>query len=210
MLKNVVRFLVLLMVAISAHAGEGQKRLDHFLDGLKTMHAGFVQTVTNARGERKEETRGDLWLSRPGRFRLYYKNPYEQIYVADGKNLWLYDRDLEQVTVKPQGESLGSTPATLLSSTAPLSDNFTIKEEGKHEGFQWLLLKPKAADSNFDYVRIAMEGDVLRAMEMVDGFGNTTRLYLEKVVRNPAIDNKRFHFTPPPGVDVIGEAQAGG
>ncbi len=207
MLNKVVRLLLPLLFVTVAHAGEGETRLNRFLDGLSTMEADFVQTVTNARGERKEETRGKLWLSRPDRFRLHYKNPYEQLYVADGKNLWLYDRDLEQVTVKPQGESLGSTPATLLSSTAPLQENFSIKEEGKHEGFQWLLLKPKAADSNFDYVRLALEGDVLRAMEMVDGFGNTTRLYLEKVVRNPKVSEKQFHFTPPPGVDVIGEAQ---
>lgn len=207
MLKSVARFLLPLLITTAVQAGEGETRLNRFLDGLNTMEANFVQVVTNARGERKEETRGKLWLSRPGRFRLHYKNPYEQIYVADGKNLWLYDRDLEQVTVKPQGESLGSTPATLLSSTAPLKENFTIKEEGKHEGFQWLLLKPKAADSNFDYLRLALEGDELRAMEMVDGFGNTTRLYLETVVRNPSIDDKQFHFTPPAGVDVIGEAQ---
>lgn len=207
MLKSVVRFLLLWMFVGVAHAADGQTRLNRFLNGLNTMEANFVQVVTNARGERKEETRGKLWLSRPERFRLHYKNPYEQIYVADGKNLWLYDRDLEQVTVKPQGESLGSTPATLLSSTAPLKENFNITEEGKHEGFQWLLLKPKAADSNFDYLRLALEGDVLRAMEMVDGFGNTTRLYLEKVERNPSINDKQFHFTPPAGIDVIGEAQ---
>lgn len=207
MLNKVVRLLLPLLFVTVAHAGEGETRLHRFLDGLTTMEADFVQTVTNARGERKEETRGKLWLSRPDRFRLHYKNPYEQLYVADGRNLWLYDRDLEQVTVKPQGESLGSTPATLLSSTAPLKENFSIKEEGKHEGFQWLLLKPKATDSNFDYVRLALEGDELRAMEMVDGFGNTTRLYLERVVRNPQVADKQFHFTPPPGVDVIGEVQ---
>jgi len=207
MLKTAVRIILPFLFVAAAHAGEGQTRLNRFLDGLNTMQADFVQTVTNARGERKEETRGNLWLSRPGRFRLHYKNPYEQLYVADGKNLWLYDRDLEQVTVKPQGESLGNKPAMLLSSAAPLDENFSIKEEGKHEGFQWLLLKPKAADSNFDYVRLALEGDVLRAMEMVDGFGNTTRLYLEKVTRNPKVADKQFHFTPPPGVDVIGEVQ---
>ncbi len=207
MFKHLVRLLLPLLFVTAAHAGEGQVRLDRFLSGLDTMQADFIQTVTNARGERKEETRGKLWLSRPGRFRLHYKNPYEQLYVADGKNLWLYDRDLEQVTVKQQSESLGSTPAMLLSSTAPLSDNFTIKEEGKHEGFQWLLLKPKAAESNFDYLRLALEGDVLRAMEMVDGFGNTTRLYLTTVVRNPGVEQKQFQFTPPAGVDVIGEVQ---
>lgn len=200
-------FALLLAVAVQAQAGEGQQRLNGFLDSLHTMQADFIQSLTNARGELMEESRGKLWLSRPGKFRLHYTTPYEQIYVADGANIWMYDRDLEQVTVKPQEDALGSTPALLLSSEVPLAENFTIEEEGQHEGFQWLLLRPKAADSNFDYVRLALEGEVLRAMEMVDGFGQTTRLYLETVVRNPEVDSQRFVFEPPPGVDVIGEAQ---
>lgn len=208
-MKKLFRYLALVLLVLSTPvlAGEGQAKLDRFLDGLKTMQANFIQTLTNARGEMMEESRGQLWLSRPGKFRLQYVSPYEQLYVADGRNIWMYDRDLEQVTVKPQDDTLGSTPAMLLSSEAPLTENFTIKEEGAHEGFQWLLLKPRAADSNFDYLRLAIEGDVLRAMEMVDGFGQTTRLYLETVVRNPEVPEEKFSFTPPPGVDVIGEAQ---
>lgn len=205
--KSLRLLFCLLIFTGSAVAGDGQERLSRFLDGMKTMQADFIQTLTNARGELIEESRGKLWLSRPGRFRLQYTTPYEQIYVADGTNIWIYDRDLEQVTVKPQEDALGSTPALLLSSESPLDENFTIKEEGEHEGFQWLLLKPLSADSNFDYVRLALEGDLLRAMEMVDGFGQTTRLFLEPVVRNPQVDGERFRFTPPPGVDVIGEAQ---
>ena len=200
-------FFSLLLLSGSAYAGEGQQRLERFLDGLDTMQADFIQTLTNARGELMEESRGKLWLSRPGKFRLHYTNPYEQLYVADGRNIWMYDRDLEQVTVKPQGDALGSTPAMLLSSEVPMEENFLIEEEGFHEGFQWLHLKPKAADSNFDYVRLAMEGDVLRAMEMVDGFGQTTRLYFDTVNRNPSLNNERFTFEPPPGVDVIGEEE---
>ncbi|MFO7593930.1 MAG: outer membrane lipoprotein chaperone LolA [Pseudomonadota bacterium] len=200
-------FFSLLLLSGSAYAGEGQQRLERFLDGLDTMQADFIQTLTNARGELMEESRGKLWLSRPGKFRLHYTNPYEQLYVADGRNIWMYDRDLEQVTVKPQGDALGSTPAMLLSSEVPMEENFLIEEEGFHEGFQWLRLKPKAADSNFDYVRLAMEGDVLRAMEMVDGFGQTTRLYFDTVNRNPSLNSERFTFEPPPGVDVIGEEE---
>lgn len=209
MLNNMIRTLLVFLLLSSglAQAGEGQQRLDRFLEGLATMRADFIQTLSSARGERMEESRGKLWLLRPGKFRLHYVNPYEQLYVADGSNIWMYDRDLEQVTVKPQDDALGSTPALLLSSETPLEENFTIEEEGMHEGFQWLLLKPRAADSNFDYLRLALEGDVLRAMEMVDGFGQTTRLFLETVVRNPDVDADKFTFQPPPGVDVIGEAQ---
>lgn len=209
MRKSMNRFFMALLCAVPlfAHAGEGQQKLDSFLGGLQTMRADFIQNLSNARGEVMEESRGKLWLSRPGKFRLHYTSPFEQLYVADGSNIWMYDRDLEQVTVKPQGDALGSTPALLLSSEVPLEENFTIEEEGMHEGFQWLLLKPKAADSNFDFVRLALEGEVLRAMEMVDGFGQTTRLYLETVERNPSVDADKFNFEPPPGVDVIGEAQ---
>lgn len=202
-----LRFLVagLLLLSSTVYAGEGQAKLDHFLGGLTTMQADFIQRLTNARGELIEESRGKLWLERPGKFRLQYVSPYEQLYVADGKNIWMYDRDLEQVTVKPQDDTLGSTPAMLLSSETPLDENFTIEEEGEHQGYLWLLLKPKAADSNFDYLRLAIEDGVLRAMEMVDGFGQTTRLYLETVVRNPEVSEDKFKFVPPPGVDVIGE-----
>jgi outer membrane lipoprotein carrier protein len=208
MLKTVLRMaasLLLMGLAGNALAGEGEARLERFLDGLNTMEAGFIQTLLDPRGELIEESRGSLLLSRPGRFRLQYTNPYEQLYVADGEKIWMYDRDLEQVTVKPQSDTLGSTPAMLLSNTEPLQDSFALTELGAHEGFQWLELKPLANDSNFDFVRLALEGDVLRAMEMVDGFGQTTRLYFETVKRNPELKQGTFDFTPPPGVDVIGE-----
>jgi outer membrane lipoprotein carrier protein len=206
MLKAVLRllFAFVLLLPPAATAGEGQARLERFLSGLDTMEAQFVQSLINPRGELVEESRGTLWLLRPGKFRLHYTNPYEQLYVADGDKLWMYDRDLEQVTVKAQTDALGSTPALLLSSGEPLENSFTFTELGAHEGFQWLELKPTAADSNFDYVRLALEGDLLRAMEMVDGFGQTTRLYFETVVRNRTIPDDKFRFQPPPGVDVIG------
>lgn len=210
MLKKMLRVAVpalLLGLVGAVQAGQGEVKLDKFLNGLDTMEANFIQTLYNPRGELVEESRGTMSLSRPGRFRLQYKNPYEQLYVADGKRIWMYDKDLEQVTVKAQADTLGSTPAMLLSTTKPLQDSFSITELGVHEGFQWLELKPRATDSNFDFVRLALEGDVLRAMEMVDGFGQTTRLYFETVKRNPSLDKATFKFSPPPGVDVIGEQQ---
>lgn len=196
---------VLLVVSPLVSAGEGQERLERFLYDLTTIKAAFVQTLNNAAGELVEKSEGIMAVERPGRFRLEYQNPYEQLYVADGLNIWFYDRDLEQVTVKPQSEALGSTPALLLSTTEPLEVNFEVRELGIHEGFAWLELNPKDPDSNFDFVKLAMEGDILRAMEMVDGFGQTTRLYFDPMSRNPQLDMSVFLFTPPPGVDVIGE-----
>lgn len=186
-------------------AAEGQQRLEGFLEGLSSMEADFIQTLHDARGELMEQSHGQLWLSRPGRFRLHYVNPYDQLYVADGQRVWMYDRDLEQVTVRPQSEALGGAPALLMTTNEPLDKNFTLEELGKHEGLYWLELKPRERDSNFDFVRLAIEGDTLRAMEMVDGFGQTTRLLFDRVERNPGLREEAFRFEPPPGVDVIGE-----
>ena len=209
MKKNILgSLLALSLFGFSSllQAGEGQQRLESFLHELTTIKAAFVQTLNNADGELIEKSEGIMAVERPGMFRLEYQNPYEQLYVADGKNIWFYDRDLEQVTVRPQSDSLGSTPAMLLSTVEPLETNFEVRELGEHEGFFWLELNPRDADSNFDFVKLAMDGEILRAMEMVDGFGQTTRLYFEPMSRNPQLDADVFRFVPPAGVDVIGEA----
>lgn len=205
--KTLFLSLLAMTVLFTSHAAatEGRQRLDGFLDALITMEADFVQTLHDARGELMEQSQGRLWLSRPGRFRLHYVNPYDQLYVADGERMWMYDRDLEQVTVRQQSDALGGAPALLMTASDPLEENFTIEELGLHEGYHWLELKPLERDSNFDFVRLAIEDHTLRAMEMVDGFGQTTRLLFERVERNPGLRDETFRFTPPPGVDVIGE-----
>ncbi|MBF0471074.1 MAG: outer membrane lipoprotein chaperone LolA, partial [Gammaproteobacteria bacterium] len=199
--------LLLISTAGAAERGEGEVRLGRFLSGLKTMEATLVQTLLNPKKEVIDESEGQFWLSRPGLFRLRYHTPYEQIYVADGAKIWFYDRELEQITVKEQEGALGSTPALLLSGEESLDHSFRVEELGLHSGMQWLNLYPKAADASFDYIRLALEGDELRAIEMVDGFGQTTRLYFDQIHRNPPLEASLFTFVPPPGVDVIGEAE---
>ena len=200
-------FLTIFLLASSATsvAGEGTKRLEHFLGNLKTMQASFVQTLKSPKKEELERSEGQLLLTRPNRFRLTYEAPFEQLIIADGRKMWLYDKDLEQVTVKPQDDSIGSSPASLLAGSKPLHEEFRVEELGLHEGFEWLNLYPKAPDASFDYIRVAMDGKLLRAIEMVDGFGQQTRLYFDKIVLNKAIKKSRYKFTPPDGVDVIGE-----
>ncbi|GAB4293966.1 MAG: outer membrane lipoprotein chaperone LolA [Thiohalomonadaceae bacterium] len=197
--------LLSLLLASVAQAADGKARLDAFFKGLKTMRAEFVQTLVDAEQRVKEESEGVLLLSRPGRFRLDYSKPYSQLYVADGAKVWMYDKDLAQVTVRPQAEALGSTPAMLLTGSEPLERSFTLEELGEHEGYTWLDLKPREKEATFAYIRLALEGEVIRAMEMVDNFGQMTRLFFHTVSRNPALDAAAFSFTPPPGVDVVGE-----
>lgn len=188
-------------------AGQGEAALERFFKGLSTMEARFVQTLLDKDQSILEESDGLLWVSRPGRFRLEYYKPYEQEYVADGRKVWVYDKDLEQITVRDQAEMLGSTPAMLLSGTEPVQKKFILIELGHHEGFDWLELRPRKRESNFEAIRLALEKDVVRAMEMHDALGQTTRLYFHEVRRNPDIPAKRFSFTPPKGVDVIGGSQ---
>jgi len=198
-------WLSALLLVPAAHAADGKARLDAFFKGLKTMRAEFVQTLVDAEQRVLEQSEGVLLLSRPGRFRLDYLKPYSQVYVADGSKVWMYDKDLEQVTVRPQEEALGSTPAMLLSGSDPLERNFILEELGDHEGFTWIDLKPREKDATFAYIRLALEGEVIRAMEMVDNFGQMTRLFFHTVTRNPSVTADAFRFTPPPGVDVVGE-----
>lgn len=197
--------LSLFLISTIAMAGEGHDRLKKFLDNLTNMEASFVQTLKSPEKDELERSEGKIWLTRPNQFRLTYHAPYEQIIVADGVKVWLYDKDLEQVTVKPQGDSIGSSPASLLAGARPFTEEFRVEELGLHEGFEWLNLYPKAPDASFDYIRVAMEGELLRAIEMVDGFGQQTRLYFDQIVLNEGINKSRYKFAPPAGVDVIGE-----
>jgi outer membrane lipoprotein carrier protein len=196
---------VLIVLSLSAQAADGQQRMDQFLAGLKTMRADFSQVVVDPDGTVVEETVGELLISRPDRFRLQYTAPYEQLYVADGERVWMYDKDLEQVTVKQQGEALGSTPALLLSSTEPLTRNFEVTELGTRDDATWLELKPRRQDASFESVQLGFRDGALNVMEMVDGFGQRTRLEFGRIERNPRVEANAFRFTPPKGVDVIGE-----
>jgi len=201
---------LLLVLALSgvAQAATGRQKLDAFFKGLKTMRAEFVQKVLDKDQRVKEQSEGVMYLSRPGHFRLEYTKPYSQLYVADGQKLWMYDKDLEQVTVRPQADTLGSTPALLLSGGVPLDRDFNIKDLGVHEGgLTWLELTPKKKDPTFSDIRLALDKDGVRAMQMTDNFGQITRMYFTSIERNPAISPDRFRFTPPPGVDVVGEGQ---
>ena len=204
-MKRLLLTLFLFGYATLSVAGEGRDRLEKFLGSFKTMQATFIQTLKSPKKEELERSEGEIWLTRPDQFRLSYQTPYEQIIVADGSKVWLYDKDLEQVTVKPQDDSIGSSPASLLAGVKPIEEEFRIEELGLHEGFEWVNLYPKAPDASFDYIRVAMEGSTLRAIEMVDGFGQQTRLFFDQIILNKLTDKNHYKFTPPPGVDVIGE-----
>lgn len=201
---RIAAFLFACTLAGSVHAG-GIDRLKAFVAGARTAEADFVQTVSDRQGRITQQVSGKMAFSRPGRFRWDYTAPYEQVIVGDGSRLWLYDVDLDQVSVKPLGDVVAGTPAALLAGDNALDKYFVLKDAGVAGGLEWLEAVPRTADTTFERIRMGFRGDVLEQMELFDHFGQRTTLKLSKFTRNPTIPASRFKFTPPKSADVIGE-----
>jgi outer membrane lipoprotein carrier protein len=195
--------------AASADVDAGRKRVEAFLGGLQGLQAQFRQVLSDRSGRQIDEASGVLAIRRPDRFRWDYRDPYEQVIVADGSRVWLYDRDLEQVTVRKLDDTLSATPAMLLSGEGNLEDNFTVTGVAKEGSVEWVEMTPKRSDTDFKSVRLGFEGQTLRFMELADKLGQTTQLEFTQVERNPVLDPSRFTFSVPPGADVIGDPSAG-
>lgn len=188
----------------SESSAEGAVYLNAFLDQVQSLRADFTQTVTDAQGIELQQVSGTLAVRRPGRFRWDYREPSRQVIVADGERVWMYDEELAQVTVRTLDNTLASTPAMLLSGGRALHEHASIAELGERDGLVWVQVVPHVQDSDFEAVRIGFDGGHLAAMELVDTFGQTTRMAFANLVRNPRIDDAVFHFEAPAGVDVIG------
>lgn len=180
-------------------------RLERFFANLTSLEANFEQEQVDAQSGERRQASGTFVLVRPGKFRWDYLDPYEQLILADGDKIWIYDPDLEQVIVKQAKQALGDMPAQLLSSMQPLNESFDIFQLEDVDGMTWFKLEPIARDSTVEAVRLGFDRDHLRVMELNDAFGQQTRIRFLNVKRNPAINPARLTFVPPPGVDVVGE-----
>ncbi len=172
---------------------------------LTRMHAlqgDFIQTVTTRSGK-VQVSQGDFAIQRPGKFRWNYRKPYEQLIVADGKEVWLYDPDLEQVTIRKIDKALDASPAALLSGDNNLDKRYQLKALPAKENLSWVEAIPKQNDSNFNRVRLGFTNNEVRKMELEDSFGQTTKIELRTSVVNGKPDAGLFRFTPPKGADVI-------
>lgn len=198
-------FIVLLCAASLTHAANGNERIQQFFTDVKSLRADFEQTVTDSKRKIIQDAKGTFALQRPGKFRWDYRTPYPQLIVADGRKLWIYDADLEQVTVKPLDSVLGGTPAQLLSGARFPQQDFIVTSKGQHNGLDWIELTPKASEKDFEKVQLGFDQRDLRMMSITDNFGNTTHLKFNNLQRNTPIEAKEFVFTPPKGVDVVGE-----
>ncbi|NDV11778.1 outer membrane lipoprotein chaperone LolA [Crenobacter caeni] len=202
MKKPLLLMPLLAALALPAHAA-AVAQLKAFVAGTRTVSAQFEQTVTSQ--GRQERAHGTLEISRPGKFRWSYAKPYEQLIVGDGKRLWIYDKELAQVTSRALDAALGSSPAALLAGDNAIEANYKLREAGKQGGIEWLVATPRLADSGFSSLKMGFAGNTLKEMQLTDSFGNVTDIRFDALKKNPPLAADRFRFAAPPGVDVLSE-----
>jgi len=195
--------------ACTAWAG-GMESLEAFVKSARSGRADFTQTVTapprDDQPARVKTSSGSFEFQRPGKFRFDYKKPFAQSIVADGKILWLYDVDLNQVTQRPQSQVLGSTPAALIAAAPDLralKADFTLEGQPERDGLQWVKATPKSKDGQLQSVQVGFQGDALVALEILDGFGQRSVLKFGKVEVNPVLAASTFEFKVPTGADIL-------
>ena len=200
-----VAALVSLNSLIAAAEDVPIKQLKAFLNSAKTITANFKQVLINEAGDPFQTSYGQFYLQRPGKFRWDYTKPFQQQIISTDGKVWFYDTDLEQVTIKKLDESVGSTPALLLSGDVPLEDNYNIEQQGSEGNMHWVKLVPKNQDSTFKYVLIGLEKGILSGMQLNDNFGQLTRIYFSSLKVNQGVDANLFEFNAPKGVDIFAE-----
>lgn len=200
-----LRTSVLLGFLLISHVVYAHPILDAFLNNLVRFQADFKQQQFGEQGQLLETSHGQVYIQRPNRFRWDYQQPYEQHIVADSRNVWIYDVDLEQVTMKPMSKALGKTPALLLSKENTIAEDFDIVSLPSEGKVAHLELRPKTGQNQFALIRLLLTETELYGLELEDNLGQTTFLDFSAFQRNPQFKTDLFVFEPPDGVDVIRE-----
>jgi outer membrane lipoprotein carrier protein len=200
--------LLLVMLVATVQADNGRALVDAFVSDIDTFEADFRQSLLDANGTVIEESSGTLEIRRPGQFRWDNIEPYEQWLIADGTNIWSYDVDLEQVTVKPQTQALANTPALILSGDDSAFDQFEFVETYEEGPHTWVRLAPVDDASGFTRMDLGFVDGTLDRMVFFDTLEQTTLVQFDDVAVNEAIDPARFEFNVPDGVDLIGTPAA--
>ena len=204
-----MKYLALLVIAIGflpspTFAQSAEKRLNDALGNLDNLTADFKQTVLDDNKQIVQRSSGKVAIQRPGKFSWIYTTPYQQQIIADGKELWVYDVDLDQVTVKPMETGLASAPIMILMRKEKLGAEFKITEVGQRKFLYWVELEPRSQDMEYSNVYIGLEDGAVKAMELRDKFGQSTQIVFENLRLNVVHNPKTFKFVPPEGVDVFG------
>ena len=207
-MKHSLRFLALGAALVTSTAFAGARdELKSFTTGLKGLDGQFTQQVHDGNGKLKETSSGRVALSAPRLFRWEYTKPYPQLIIADGKTVWVFDPDLEQVTRRPQGVAEQDSPLAALIDPGKLDRDYLVEDAGSDGGLQWLRLKPKQGgdEAAFQSAKLGLDGKGLARMEIIDALGQRTEISFSGWKRNPAFARETFRYSPPAGVDVVGE-----
>ncbi len=202
------KLLTILLVASylsgTAFAQSAESRLNAALKSLDNLTADFKQTVLDEDKQVVQQSSGRVAIQRPGKFSWIYTTPYEQQIIADGSELWVYDVDLDQVTVKPMESGLAAAPIMILMRQQDIGREFVVSEVGQRKFLYWVSLEPKTRDMDYSQVYIGLEDGAVKAMELRDNFGQSTQIVFENMRLNVVHDPDIFKFVPPEGVDVFG------
>lgn len=196
--------------ALAFTASASASALDQFktfVSGTKSARGDFTQTQvrTSKAAKASPPSTGTFVFARPGKFIWTYQKPFEQVLQADGETMYIYDKDLNQVTSKKLGNALGSSPAAILFGSNDLEKNFTLAEAGTRDGLEWLSATPKTKDTTFEQIGIGLKDGVPQAMELKDNFGQTTLLKFTSFQRNPSLAANAFRFEAPKGAEVVSQ-----
>jgi outer membrane lipoprotein carrier protein len=191
-----------------AASASALEQFKSFVAGTKAARGEFTQTQVRSKaatGKAQAPSSGTFVFARPGKFIWTYQKPYEQVLQADGETLYIYDKDLNQVTTRKLGNALGSSPAAILFGSNDLEKNFTLAEAGSRDGLEWLSATPKSKDTTFEQIGIGLKDGVPQAMELKDSFGQTSVLKFTNFQRNPQLGAQQFKFEAPKGAEVVNQ-----
>lgn len=197
-------FILSLLIPFASHAG-GVDQLQAFFENTQSLKADFRQTVVDSQGRKVQEVDGTMQLQRPGKFRWDYNKPYVQQIIGDGEKVWLFDPELNQVTIRTVDKAIGSSPAALLAGSKEIEKGFELRDEGRQDDLEWVMATPKDKENSFEKVYLGFQNNLLKEMEMRDNFGHITVIEFFNLQVNPKLPAKTFSFVPPAGADVVGE-----
>lgn len=204
-----IAFLIIFFFHVSAHADTAATTLSQLLKNIQTMRADFTQTITDKNAKQVQHSTGQMALQRPGKFRWEVKKPVAQVVVTNGSRLWIYDPDLEQVTIRLLTKEVGQSPAMLLSNTNIVleKDYMVATTNENNSSLNWFLLKPKNKNSIFAVIKLGFSSSQIREMVLQDQLGHTTSIEFYNIKLNPGLSSSLFAFRVPPHVDVIDETK---
>lgn len=198
-----IALVLVCIVGLAQAQDESTQALQKFYDKVHTLSADFQQVERDEKGNVVQQASGTFLLSRPGKFRWEYKQPYKQIIVSNGKVFKFYDVDLAQVTIRNVGNTLKATPAQLLTGGKGLTKAFSITDKGQHGGLAWVQLKPKSGNANFKSIDLGLKGSKPKRMQLHDNLGQTTNISFGNIKINPDLDNSHFKLDVPDNVEVV-------